>query len=162
MIRTYEAIVAAARQPVIFSRWNVPDTPLGRFESLSLHLILFLRRTKDAGAGLPQLGQEVIEEFFKDVDHSIRELGIGDASVPKRMKRLARMFYGRAAAYDGPVGSSDLVRLAAALTRNFFPEASDWPYADALAGHALAVANSLDGQSDETILAGGVTFPDLS
>ncbi len=159
LIRTYEAIVAAARQPVIFSHWNVPDTPLGRFESLSLHMILFLRRTKDANGGLPALGQEVVEEFFKDVDHSLRELGIGDASVPKRMKKLARMFYGRAASYDGPVGAGDAEALANALTRNIFPESGQWSEAVACARHALAIAKSLDEQADEAILAGEVKFP---
>jgi cytochrome b pre-mRNA-processing protein 3 len=159
LIRTYEAIVAAARQPVIFSAWNVPDTPLGRFESLSLHMILFLRRTKDAGAGLQALGQEVVEEFFKDVDHSLRELGIGDASVPKRMKKLARMFYGRAASYDEAIGAKDDGALAVALTRNVFPQTGEWPEASLYAAHALDIAKSLDGQTDEGILAGEVMFP---
>ena len=162
LIRTYEAIVAAARQPAFFSHWNVPDTPLGRFESLSLHMILFLRRTKDAGKGLQGLGQEVIEEFFKDVDHSLRELGIGDASVPKRMKKLARMFYGRAASYDGPIGTQDSDALAAALTRNIFPDSDNWPEADLYARHALAVAMALDEQADEAILAGDINFPVIS
>lgn len=159
LIRTYEAIVAAARQPAIFSQWNVPDTPLGRYESLSLHMILFLRRTKDAAGGLPALGQEVVEEFFKDVDHSLRELGIGDASVPKRMKKLARMFYGRAASYDGPIGMEDAKGLTDALTRNIFPDAKDWPQGIDFARHALAVAKSLDQQPDAAILAGDVLFP---
>jgi cytochrome b pre-mRNA-processing protein 3 len=159
LIRTYEAIVAAARQTVIYSEWNVPDTPLGRFESLTMHMILFLRRTKDAGSGLPALGQEVVEEFFKDVDHSLRELGIGDVSVPKRMKRLARMFYGRAASYDGPIGAGDAESLSAALTRNVFPEAGAWPQAIDYALHALAIARSLDEQTDRAILAGDIKFP---
>lgn len=154
--------MAAARQPAIYSQWNVPDTPLGRFESLSLHMILFLRRTKDAGAGLQGLGQAVIEEFFKDVDHSLRELGIGDASVPKRMKKLARMFYGRAASYDGPIGEADADALAVALTRNVFPEANEWPQAIDYAHHAMAVAVALDEQSDETILTGDVIFPPVT
>lgn len=159
LIRTYEAIVAAARQPEIFSEWNVPDTPLGRFESLSLHMILFLRRTKDAPGGLPALGQEVVEEFFKDVDHSLRELGIGDASVPKRMKKLARMFYGRAASYDGPIGAADGQELAAAMLRNMIPDGKDWPQAIEYARHALAVAKSLDAQLDASILSGEIVFP---
>ncbi len=159
LIRTYEAIVAAARQPAIFSAWNVPDTPLGRFESLTLHMILFLRRTKDAAGGLPALGQEVVEEFFRDVDHSLRELGIGDASVPKRMKKLARMFYGRAASYDGPIGAADAPALAEALMRNVFPESKEWPEGIDYARHALTVAKTLDEQPDAAILAGEIVFP---
>lgn len=159
LIRTYEAIVAAARQPLFFSDWQVPDTPLGRFESLSLHMILFLHRTKASGTGLKALGQEVVEEFFKDVDHSLRELGIGDTSVPKRMKKLARMFYGRAAAYDGSLESGDCVALATALERNIFPDGPQWAQAPKMAAHVMNVAKSLAAQDDADILAGTINFP---
>ena len=159
LIRTYEAIVAAARQPLFFSDWQVPDTPLGRFESLSLHMILFLHRTKAADAGLKALGQEVVEEFFKDVDHSLRELGIGDTSVPKRMKKLARMFYGRAAAYDAGLEGGDGAALAVALQRNIFPDGPDWTEAPKMASHVMTVAKSLAAQDAGDILAGNVNFP---
>lgn len=159
LIRTYEAIVAAARQPVLFSNWQVPDTPLGRFESLSLHMILFLHRTKAAGPQLKALGQEVVEEFFKDVDHSLRELGIGDTSVPKRMKKLARMFYGRAAAYDVALDAKDEAPLAKALERNMFPDGPEWPQAENLARHALEASAMLAQATDADILAGSIGFP---
>ena len=97
--RVFEQIVAAARQPVLYARWGMPDTPLGRYESLGLHMILLLHRTRQAGPELEGLTQDIVDEFFKDIDHSIRELGVGDAGVPKRMKKLARMFYGRIGPY---------------------------------------------------------------
>jgi cytochrome b pre-mRNA-processing protein 3 len=149
VIRTYETIVAAARQPLYFSDWNVPDTALGRFESLSLHMILFLRRSKAASGPLRELAQEVVEEFFKDVDHSLRELGIGDPGVPKRMKKLAKMFYGRAESYDK----------AAALHRNINPVIKEWPYAANMAGHVFSLVSDLDGQNDESLVAGNLSFP---
>lgn len=159
LIRTYEAIVAAARQPMLFSDWLIPDTPLGRFESLSLHMILFLHRSKAAETGLKALGQEVVEEFFKDVDHSLRELGIGDTSVPKRMKKLARMFYGRAAAYDAGIEAADTTALAKALERNIFPEGPQWPHAPVMAAYVVDVAKSLAAQNGADILAGNINFP---
>jgi cytochrome b pre-mRNA-processing protein 3 len=162
LIRTYEAIVAAARQSHFFSDWQVPDTPLGRFESLSLHMILFLHRTKAASTELKALGQEVVEEFFKDVDHSLRELGIGDTSVPKRMKKLARMFYGRAAAYDGALESKDAGAFAKALARNFFPDVPEWPEAPQMAAYALVTAETLAAQDDADILGGNISFPDAT
>ncbi len=67
------------------------------------------------------------------MDHSLRELGIGDASVPKRMKKLARMFYGRAAAYDVALEASDAQAFAKALERNIFPDGPNWPQAGRLA-----------------------------
>jgi cytochrome b pre-mRNA-processing protein 3 len=162
LIRTYEVIVAAARQPVLFSDWVIPDTPLGRFESLSLHMILFLHRTKSAEKQLAALGQEVVEEFFKDVDHSLRELGIGDTSVPKRMKKLARMFYGRAAAYDGGIETRDSAALAKALERNIFPDGPQWKHAPAMAAYAIDVAKALAARNDADILAGNISFPNAA
>ena len=159
LIRTYEAIVAAARQPPFFSSWHIPDTPLGRFESLSLHMILFLHRTKNGSAELKSLGQEVVEEFFKDVDHSLRELGIGDTSVPKRMKRLARMFYGRAAAYDAAIDDGDNIALATALDRNLFPDGPQWAEAPNMAAYVMDAAKGLAGQTEAGILAGNINFP---
>ena len=151
VLASYETIVAAARQPMYFAQWGVPDTALGRFESLSLHMILFLRRTKDATPALKGLGQEVVEEFFKDVDHSLRELGIGDAGVPKRMKKLARMFYGRAESYDDAIAANDSALLAEALNRNIRPGDDRWDGALLFANHALAIWRALEGQDDAAI-----------
>ena len=157
-IASYEAIVAAARQPLLYSHFLVPDTPLGRFESLSLHLVLFLRRTKDAAAPLPALAQEIVDEFVKDMDHSLRELGIGDAGVPKRMKKLAKMFYGRAESYGGALDKPDAEALAAALARNICPTLASWPKANALAAYAIAADADLKKLDDHAIAAGSVKF----
>jgi len=109
----YAQIVAAARQTVFYSDWNVPDTPLGRFEMLSLHMFLFQHRLRGEEGVAQEVAQVLIDEFFLDVEHSLRELGVGDVGVPKRMKKLAKMFYGRTAAYDDALergdGGSDIV-----------------------------------------------------
>lgn len=162
IIRTYETIVAAARQPLYFSDWSVPDTALGRFESLSLHMILFLRRAKAASGPLRELAQEVVEEFFKDVDHSLRELGIGDAGVPKRMKKLAKMFYGRADSYDKAIADNDHEALAAALHRNINPNIQEWPHAADMANRVFNLVTNLDEQDDESLVAGNLSFPKAS
>jgi cytochrome b pre-mRNA-processing protein 3 len=158
VIRTYESIVAAARQPLFFRDWNVPDTALGRFESLSLHMILFLHRTKNASAAAQGLAQEVVEEFFKDVDHSLRELGIGDAGVPKRMKKLAKMFYGRAASYDSAINNSDREALAQALQRNMLPDVTEWRHGAEFAGYVLNANIQLANLTDEAIIEGNLRF----
>jgi cytochrome b pre-mRNA-processing protein 3 len=159
VLRTYETIVAAARQSVLYSHWNVPDTALGRFESLSLHMILFLHRTKNAAPSTKELAQEVVEEFFKDVDHSLRELGIADAGVPKRMKKLAKMFYGRAASYDAALNERDKATLSQALMRNMRPDVTSWAEVDRLAEHVFNITETLAGQNASTIEAGNLHFP---
>jgi cytochrome b pre-mRNA-processing protein 3 len=156
----YSAIVAAARQPAFYRDWNVPDTPLGRFEMLSVHMFLFLHRMRNEDGASREIAQVLTDEFFRDVEHSLRELGIGDLGVPKRMKKLARMFYGRVAAYAGALEHDDRAALAAALARNVRPDSTDWPSADLAASYVIAADRSLCGQKVDAILAGAIHFPD--
>lgn len=154
----YAAIVAAARQPPLYAHFMIPDTPLGRFESLSAHLVLFLRRTKDAAAPLPSLAQEIVDMFVTDMDHSLRELGIGDAGVPKRMKKLSKMFYGRAEFYGKALDKGDAAELSAALLRNIMPDAAAWPQADGLALYFISAEAALKKLDDTLIARGEIPF----
>lgn len=155
----YDQIVAAARQPGFYSAWAVPDTPLGRFEMLSIHMFLFLERARGGAAALADVAQDLTDEFFKDVEHSLRELGIGDLSVPKRMKKLARMFYGRADAYRQAIETQDSEALATALARNVRPDEANWRHAGALAAYIETAARQLSAQDEAGILAGRLAFP---
>jgi cytochrome b pre-mRNA-processing protein 3 len=156
----YSEIVAAARQTAPYSDWKVPDTPLGRFEMLSVHMFLFLHRLQNEGGASRDVAQVLTDEFFSDVEHSLRELGIGDLGVPKRMKKLARMFYGRAAAYSGALERDDRALLAGALARNIRPDNEGWPEADALAGYVMAANALLFAQPVDALLAGRIRFPE--
>jgi cytochrome b pre-mRNA-processing protein 3 len=155
----YSTIVASARQPRFYSDWSVPDTPLGRFEMMSLHVFLILRRLRGQTGAAGQIAQEITDTFFLEVDHSLRELGIGDVGVPKRMKKLARMFYGRAEAYGGALDAMDNVALAEALRRNIRPESAEWPEAADLATYVQAAADDLAGQPSTDIDAGRLRYP---
>ena len=117
----YRQVTDAARDPVYYRDMNVPDTVMGRFEMLSLFMVLFLRGAHGAGEAVAPLAQDMVDTFFEDIDHSIRELGVGDASVPKRMKKLARMFYGRTDSYGTALDGGDEQALAGALARNIHP-----------------------------------------
>jgi cytochrome b pre-mRNA-processing protein 3 len=155
----YASIVAAARQEPFYSEWNVPDTPLGRFEMLSLHMFLFQYRMRGETGASRDLAQILIDEFFSDVDHSLRELGIGDLGIPKRMKKLARMFYGRTAAYADALERGDLEALAAALARNIRPDAAAWPQSAELAAYVADADGMLALQQSEEIHSGAIVFP---
>lgn len=155
----YRQLTAVARDPVFYAELNVPDTVMGRFEMLSLVLVLFFRRTDGASPAVKQLAQDVVDTFFEDIDHSIRELGTGDSSVPKRMKKLARMFYGRAQSYGNALSDSDVTELAAALKRNLFPAEGDNanPFtADtmALAKKAVLLDETFSELTEPDLLAG--------
>jgi len=155
----YAQIVAAARQKVFYSDWNVPDTPLGRFEMLSLHMYLVQHRLHGEQGAAAEVAQVLIDEFFLDVEHSLRELGISDVGVPKRMKKLAKMFYGRTAAYDEALKGDDRVALAAALARNVRPDSGPWPQAQLLADYVCDASQKLAAQPTESIVAGTAAFP---
>ena len=157
--RLYGQIVAAARQPTLYSHWSVPDTPLGRFEMIGLHLFLVLHRAKGEEGPLKEVCQDLTDEFFRDVEHSIRELGIGDLGVPKRMKMFSRMFYGRTLAYDEALGRRDQAALEAALARNVRPDDPAWPGAAGLASYVRAAADALAARPASDLLDSGAAFP---
>jgi len=158
----YEEIVAAARRPRFYSEWQVPDTPLGRFEMISLHVFLVLHRLRGQSGAVADIAQELTDYFFREVDHSLRELGIGDLGVPKRMKKLARMFYGRASVYGQAVDAGDEAELADALRRNITPDRAVWKESAALAAYVMEAHRVLSGMGNEEFLAGKLAFPPLS
>lgn len=160
LLRVYETIVAAARQKRFYAQFDVPDTPLGRFEMLSIHIFLIMHRLRGENAALMQLAQDIADEFFKDVDHSLRELGIGDQGVPKRMKKLARMFYGRVASYGEALDSDNHQALDAALTRNIRPNLENWPQAHYLSAYMFACRSFLAQTDDAALSKGDISFID--
>lgn len=157
--RQYALLTAAARQPFLYTDLDVPDTVMGRFEMLSAILILYFRRTRGSARTGQEIAQEIVDAFFEDVDHSIRELGIGDAGVPKKMKKLAGMFYGRLESYASALDRNDGEALAAALKRNFHPEVADGPTMEALAAYLFAVEAALTGVTEEVVEAGQLRVP---
>jgi cytochrome b pre-mRNA-processing protein 3 len=160
----YGEIVAAARKPAFYVSFGVPDTPLGRFEMLCLHMFLFLERGRTAAdAAFSALVQDVVDTFFTEVDHSLRELGIGDLGVPKRMKKLARMFYGRCQSYGAAISAGDKAGLTVAFRRNVWPEISaelSEPGAAALTNYAFAAHALLEQNALSQLIEGKITFPD--
>ena len=159
--RQYETITKAARRPVFYTDMDAPDTVMGRFEMISAHLVLYLRASNAAGETAARIAQELVDAFFEDIDHSIRELGVGDTSVPKRMKRLGRMFYGRAKSYEDAIAVGDAEALALALGRNIHPQAdaAERPSMRALARYMLQANEELARVPRADFEAGTVDFP---
>lgn len=117
----YRVIVGQARNPVFYvDPYGVPDTLDGRFDLLILHAFLVFHRLKGQGPAAAQRAQALFDLMIADFDRNLREMGVGDLSVGKRVKEMVRGFYGRAAAYErGLAGADDRV-LVAALDRNLF------------------------------------------
>jgi cytochrome b pre-mRNA-processing protein 3 len=154
----YGAIVAQARLPVFYVEFGVPDTVQGRFDLIVLHLVLLLRRlAKSAGSG-PALGQLLFDRFCRDLDDNLREMGVGDLAVPKRMRSFAEAFYGRQAAYLAALDAADERDFENALARNILAEAESGKAAR-LARYARAVIGELGAQQEDALLRGEVAFP---
>lgn len=98
--RVYGAVMQAARQPLLFTQGGVPDTLEGRFDCLTLHVVLVLRRLKALPPPAQDLAGDLVDRLFAGFDQALREMGVGDVTIPKRMKTMAAAFAGRAKAYE--------------------------------------------------------------
>ena len=116
----YRAIVIQARQPAFYDVCGVADTPDGRWDLISAHAALVLRRLRRQPQQARDLGQALFDLMFADMDQNLREMGVGDLAVGKRIKAMARGFYGRLAAYDHALSNGDEALLEAALRRNLY------------------------------------------
>jgi cytochrome b pre-mRNA-processing protein 3 len=117
----YGMIVAQARLPTFYRDYGVPDTVEARLDMIVLHLVLLLRRLSQAhGGALPPLGQGLFDHFCRDIDGNLREMGVGDLSVPKKMRKVGEAFYGRANAYERALDANDQAALEVAVARNVF------------------------------------------
>ncbi|MBD9371782.1 ubiquinol-cytochrome C chaperone [Rhizobium sp. ARZ01] len=156
----YALLTAGARQPYLYEALGVPDTVMGRFEMLSAVLILYFRRTRASATSGQEIAQQIIDAFFQDVDHSIRELGISDVGVPKRMKKLAGRFYGRLESYAAALDAGNRDALAQALRRNIHPEGGDdAPDMQGLAHYLFAAEAHLTALDELTIETGTAQLP---
>ena len=156
--RLYGAIVAQARHPDFYRSMGVPDTVEGRFDLLVLHMHLVNERLSRLGEAGTSLGQELLDHFFDDMDASLREIGIGDLTVPKKMRTLAEAYLGRSALYATAIAKSDEPALAGAIARNILAGA-EAATAAPLAAYALEAAGMVGAQPLEQYLAGEVMFP---
>lgn len=153
----YAAIVAQARQPAFYAALGVPDTVDGRFEMVALHAFLVLRRLKETPAPGAALGQALFDAMFADMDRSLREMGVGDLGVGRRVKSMAEGFYGRIGAYDAALLLPADDALQEALRRNVYgtvKHGSSLAGARALAVYVRASAATLAAQ-DLAELEGG-------
>jgi cytochrome b pre-mRNA-processing protein 3 len=156
----YGMIVAQARAAPFYRSYGVPDTVNGRFEMIVLHAVLLLRRLESEPAALRRLGQGLFEQFCQDMDGSLREMGVGDLAVPRKMRKIGEAFYGRQAAYTAALAAPDLEPLAAALARNVFgsPPGNERGAAR-LASYVRAAAGRLAAQDGAAFGRAEVSFP---
>jgi cytochrome b pre-mRNA-processing protein 3 len=152
----YGMIVTQAREPLFYRDLAVPDTVNGRFDLLLMHLWLVLRRLKSVDGG-KDLSQALFDHFCSDMDDNLRELGVSDLKVPKRMQAFGEAFYGRTTAYDLALTDGHEA-LAQALCKNVL-NGENIEKARRLAAYAEAVMAALSGQDAAALSSGSLNFP---
>ena len=152
----YGMIVTQAREPLFYRDLAVPDTVNGLFDLLLMHLWLVLRRLKSAEAG-QGLSQALFDHFCNDMDDNLRELGVSDLKVPKKMQAFGEAFYGRTAAYDMALTEGGEA-FAQALCKNIL-NGENIEQARRLAAYAEAAMAALDRQGEAALMSGSFKFP---
>ena len=152
----YGMIVTQAREPLFYRELGVADTVDGRFDVLVLHLWMVLRRMKTMENSVV-LSQGLFDRFCEDMDGNLREMGVSDLKVPKRMQAFGEAFYGRSVAYDLAIAEGQ-EELAGALRKNVL-DGGQIEDARRLASYAEAVISTLIRLDDATIQSGSWRFP---
>lgn len=166
IVTIYGMIVAQAREPAFYQAFGVPDTVNGRFDMVVLHLWMVMRRLRDGGDA-SGLAQGLIDHFTSDMDDNLRELGVGDLTVPKRILKYGEAFYGRARAYDtalaadaGASVAGAASSLVMALSKNIYNGQGLASHeAPRLATYVSTARSELDGMAEPQLITGNWRFP---
>lgn len=157
----YAGAVEQARRPAFYLA-GVPDTPEGRFELYTLHVVLVLHRLKREGAQAADVAQSTFDAFLRGLDDGLREMGVGDLSVGKKMRKLGEAVYGRVKSVDHALESlPDRGPLEALVGRTVL-EGGDVRAAPALARYVVAAAQSLQEQALDDLIDGRLAFPEFT
>ena len=157
----YAAAAVQARQPALYRGGGVPDTIEGRFELYLVHVALLVNRLRGEGARARETNQVLFDAFLKGLDDALREMGVGDLSVGKKMRRLGEAFYGRAKGLAAALEpGADPAALSSLIGRTVFadvphPETAATP----LTAYVRHAAVALSKQDAPALLAGRVVFP---
>lgn len=157
----YGTIVTQARMPCFYRDYGVADTVNGRFDLIVLHLTLLFHRLASEPETQRALGQRVFDLFCRDMDHNLREMGVGDLAVPKKMKRIGAAFYGCLNAYEAALEVGDKEALIGAIARNIQSAApASRLAAGRLSAYVTVAIRSLTGQPYDALAGGQLRFPD--
>tara|TARA_R110001583_G_scaffold178786_2_gene334820 strand:+ start:34997 stop:35542 length:546 start_codon:yes stop_codon:yes gene_type:complete len=154
----YTALVSQARQPAFYIQGGVADTKEGRFDLILVHAFMLFRRLKTSPAQ-KELAQQVFDVMFADLDQNMREMGIGDVGILKRIRKMSESYHGRIVAYEEGIAAGDTA-LGAALDRNLFAETNvTVGQIAAMTSYIYATVDHLATLDDAALIRGEVSFP---
>lgn len=162
IVALYAAVVQQARSPAFYAQLGVPDTVDGRFDLIIMHTMLAMRRLRSEGQPGEDLAPGLLNYMFKDMDRSLREIGVGDMSVGKHIKKMAKAFYGRSEEYEKGIDGS-ATALNDALSQNLFRKhIATEPQLAAMRAYLLSADQALRALSMADIAAGRMVWPNVT
>ncbi len=154
----YANLMSQARKKEFYESYSVPDSLDGRFDMITLHMFLVLHRLKDDKEVTETFSQKLFDLMFYDMDLSLREMGVGDVGVGKRVKAMLQGFYGRLAAYEEALPLGEEV-LENALERNLYGTTdADKESLQYIRKYVIQQIEHLKGQEIAKLMSGKITF----
>jgi len=160
--RLYGAAVTQARDPYFYTDLGVEDTIDGRFDMICLHMFIMSRRLMDLGERGKTMQRAMQEGMVNDMDRSLREMGVGDLSVGKQVKKMGAAWFGRLASYDTASDAEDTLPAMTEAVRRYVFRGEDAPAAPRIAVYVLAAIDGLKSQADERFFDATLSFPAVS
>lgn len=158
----YGRLVTAAREPAFYATLGAPDTPEGRFEVLVVHVVLLVRRLTRDGEAMAGLARALSETFITDMDDCLREMGVSDISVAKKVNKAAAALFDRLRDYGGALENGDRDALAGQLASHVLVTSGVGPEALRLAAYVIASEQLLSRTQLDEVTAGAIAFPKLT
>lgn len=148
----YAKTVEKSRDPAFFTALDVADEIDARFELYTLHVLLLILRLRDESEAGAEIAQDLFDVYVSALDNALRELGVHDVTMAKKMRKLGEALYGRMTAYEGPIRAADRAGLSESLARNVYTGAEP-AIGERLADYALRARAGLAAQSFRDVLA---------
>jgi cytochrome b pre-mRNA-processing protein 3 len=157
--KLYEAVTLQARRPAFYADLGAPDTVEGRFELYNLHVVLLLHRLKGLGGQAGETSQALFDTYVSSLDDALREMGVGDISVGKKMRKLGEAIYGRVRNFDAAfTGAPDAEALEALIVRTVYA-GQESVHAPALADYVRRGVAALAAEPLDSLLEGRPAWP---
>ena len=158
----YGLLVAQARTPAFYAVHGVPDTPEGRLEMIVLHVVLLLRRLAKEGDAGSALSQTISETFVTDMDDCMREMGVSDISVARKVKKAAAALFDRIRDYGGALDKQDHEGLSALIASHVLETTEPTAGARRIAAYVVTSQERLSRATLAEIKLGAISFPNIT
>ncbi len=161
--RLHGAVVARAREPAFYLDHGVPDTIDGRFEMIALHAFAILDRLGREGEPMQGLAQALLDRIGEDLAMNLREMGVGDLGVGRRIKVMGEALFGRGNAYREALADAGDDAVAAALRRNLYGTVPlvDDRHVAGMAAYLRALVSGVGSLDAGLLRRGEITWPGL-